>query len=66
MGIVLCGGPQSKGEGAEAATESFVNGPWARRRQSSRKQTSMNQLNVFPEYKKYIGLGSLGINPNLH
>ena len=26
----------------------------------------MNQLNFIPEYRKYIGLGSLGTNPNLH
>ena len=28
--------------------------------------TSINQLDIIPEYKEYIGLGSLGTNPNLH
>lgn len=28
--------------------------------------TSLNQLNIIPEYRKYIALGSLGPNPNLH
>lgn len=28
--------------------------------------TSLNQLNIIPDYRKYIGLGSLGPNPTLH
>lgn len=27
--------------------------------------TSLNQPDIIPEYRKYIGLGSLGPNPNL-
>lgn len=28
--------------------------------------TSVNQLHFTPEYREYVGLGSLGTNPNLH
>lgn len=34
-------------------------------REASGRQTSVNQLNFIPKYT-YIGLGILGINPNLH
>ena len=30
------------------------------------RMTSVNQLSFIPEYRKYIGLGTLGTNPNLH
>ena len=30
------------------------------------EMTLINQLSFIPEYKEYIGLGSLGTNPNLH
>lgn len=32
----------------------------------SRRQISVSQLNFVSEYKEYIGLWSLGTNPNLY
>ena len=29
-------------------------------------ESSLGQLNFLLEYRKYMGLGSLGTNPNLH
>lgn len=58
------GHPSKRGEGAEVgnrvqkAVDMMGIALW--------ELTSVGQLNFLLEYRKYMGLGSLGANPNLH
>lgn len=55
----------SRGERGRRGDRKLCMRPWTGTETVFQRQILANQLNFTPEYKEYIGLGSLGTNPNL-
>lgn len=51
---------------AEGMTESFVHDPSAQMETGLQESDFSESAQLFLEYKKYVGLGSLETSPNLH